>query len=73
MSKLSRYDSASLATQGHIYCAGTLAQCLRRWDRLSAEDRNKVYLRMGRDGMPSTIIGGEKLAELARIPELRDL
>jgi len=69
---LSRNDAASLVTEGHVYCAGTLAQCLRRWNRLSSEDRGRAFLKMGRDGMPATIIHGDKLAELAQMPQLHE-
>jgi len=72
MNNLSRHDAATLVTEGHVYCAGTLAQCLRRWNRLSSENQRRAFLKMGRDGMPATIIDGDKLAELAQMPQLHE-
>ena len=65
------YDTAaSLATEGHVYCVGTLAQCLRRWDRLPTAQKPEAFLKMGRDGEPATILRGEELSEVTRRPEL---
>ena len=66
-----KYDTAaSLATEGHIYCAGTLAQCLRRWDRLPADKKTNAFLSLGRDGEARTILRGEDLSGLVTNPDL---
>ena len=70
MENLTYDTAASLATEGHIYCVGTLAQCLRRWERLSAQERDAAILKMGRDGMAATILRGEEVSGLTRVPEL---
>ncbi len=67
---LSPYTAATLATEGHVFCVGTLAQCLRRWNLLPSEDRADTYLKMGRDGLAPTILRGEQIAELATNAEL---
>lgn len=71
--ELSRNTAASLLTEGHVYCAGSLAQCLNRWNRLSADQRETAFLKMGRDGMTPTIIRGEELVNLASNLELSGL
>lgn len=63
--ELSPYTAATLATQGHVFCVGTLAQCLRRWNRLPSQSRADSYLKMGRDGVTPTILRGDQIAELA--------
>ena len=71
--ELHRNADASLATDGHVYCAGSLAQCLRRWNRLSASQKATAFLKMGRDGMTPTLFRGEELQKLAANPEFREL
>jgi len=63
--ELSPYTAATLATEGHVFCVGTLAQCLRRWIRLPTQGRADSYLKMGRDGVAPTILRGDEIAELA--------
>lgn len=63
--ELSPYTAATLATRGHVFCVGTLAQCLRRWNRLPVQSRAETYLKMGRDGVTPTILHGDQIAELA--------
>lgn len=67
---LSPYASATLGTRGHIFCAGTLAQCLRRWNRLPDQSKQEAYLKMGRDGETPTILRPAQIAELANNPKL---
>jgi hypothetical protein len=66
MSSTSWYAEATLATGTHVYCAGTLVQCLRRWRNLSDEQKASAVLKMGRDGVPPVLLGAEAIAELAR-------
>ena len=70
MSDLTYDTAASLVTEGHIYCVGTLAQCLRRWERLPTEQKPQVFLKMGRDGEPATFLRGEEIDEVIARPEL---
>jgi hypothetical protein len=70
MMEMSPYTAATLAMKGHVFCVGTLAQCLRRWNRLPGQNKAEAYLKMGRDGVPPTILRGEQIAELANNPKL---
>jgi len=63
--ELSSYTDATLATKGHVFCVGTLVQCLRRWNRLPNRSKAEAYLKIGRDGVPPTILHGEQISELA--------
>jgi hypothetical protein len=63
--ELSPYEAATLATNGHVFCVGTLAQCLRRWNRLPSQSKADTYLKMGRDGVSPTILRGDQIEELA--------
>ena len=63
--ELSPYTAATLATDGHVYCVGTLAQCLRRWNRLPDQNKVGAFLKMGRDGVSPTILRAEQISELA--------
>ena len=64
---------ATLATEGHVYCAGALSQCLNRWNRLSADQRVTAFLKFGPDGMTPTFIRGAELEGLASSLALRGL
>jgi len=70
MLELNRNTAASLLMDGHIFCAGSLAQCLKRWSRLSNAEKAAAFLKMGRDGVSPTIVRGEELEALAGKPEL---
>lgn len=68
--EFSPYAAATLATKGHVFCVGTLAQCLRRWNRLPSHSKPETYLKMGRDGVAPTILRGDQIEELASNPKL---
>jgi hypothetical protein len=68
--ELSPYTPATLAMTGHVFCVGSLAQCLRRWNRLPEQRKAEAYLKMGRDGVKPTILRGEQITELAGNPNL---
>jgi hypothetical protein len=68
--ELTPYTAATLATEGHVYCVGTLAQCLRRWNRLASEHKAGTYLKMGRDGVAPTILQSDEIEELAKNEKL---
>ena len=65
MNDISPNTAASLGTDGHIYCAGTLSQCVYRWNRLPADKKAHAYLKMGRDGVAAKFVRGEELTILA--------
>jgi hypothetical protein len=71
--ELSPNMPASLATEGHVYCAGALSQCLNRWNRLSPDQKASAFLKFGRDGMTPTFVRGEQLQKLGANLELRGL
>jgi len=52
MSDIAWYAEASLIGEDHVYCAGSLAQCVRRWARLSQEERAIAFIKLheGTDG-----------------------
>jgi hypothetical protein len=46
MSDIAWYVEASLMGEDHIYCAGSLAQCVRRWTRLSEDERALAFIKL---------------------------
>ena len=71
--KLSLNTSASLRSGQHIYCAGTVAQCLHRWDKLSSDEKDCVFLSIRKEGDSSaTLVERDELQKLATDPHLRD-
>lgn len=65
MDDVSPKTEAALATTGHIYCAGTLVQCLYRWQRLTTEKKAAAFLKIPRAGTSPTVMRGEELDSLA--------
>jgi len=70
--KLSPRTAASLRNEQHIYCAGTIAQCLHRWDKLPAGEKSGAFLTVRREGESPALIPSEELRNLAADPHLRD-
>jgi hypothetical protein len=70
--KLSARTAASLRTKQHIYCAGTVAQCLHRWDKLSPIEKDGVFLSISGECVTPTVVEGEDLQNTAADPGLRD-
>jgi len=70
MNKLSPNMGASLATDGHVYCAGTLAQCLHRWKKLSDDKKASAFLKIAAPGYAP--VRGEALRDMALNPQLND-
>jgi len=68
------YAEASLSCESHVFAAGSLAQCVRRWMRLTDDYRARTKIRMGGRtgnfvyGLP--ILGQAEISELANKPEL---
>jgi hypothetical protein len=48
MSDIAWYVEASLIGREHVYCAGSLAQCVRRWTRLSEDERAVAFIKLHR-------------------------
>ena len=46
MSDVAWYVEASLVGGEHVYCAGSLAQCVRRWTRLSQDERAAAFIKL---------------------------
>jgi hypothetical protein len=46
MSDIAWYVEASLIGEEHVYCAGSLAQCVRRWTRLSESERALAFIKL---------------------------
>ncbi len=62
------YAEASLSSSEHVFCAGSLAQCVRKWTRLTEAQRATTHINMG--GREGQRVDGEQIAMLARNPEL---
>ena len=69
MDDINWYADASLAGGGHVYCSGSLAQCVRRWMRLSGEEKASVTVTV-RDRAGSKPLSSEQVEALAARPGL---
>jgi hypothetical protein len=70
MSNISWYAEASLVEQGHIYCAGSLAQCVRRWTRLNQGAQATAVIKLHNITDGHVKIEHAEIAQLALQPEL---
>ena len=43
------YAEASLRAPGRVFCAGSLAQCIRKWQRLPEIDQNSAYINLAKE------------------------
>ena len=74
MTNTNWYAEASLSCETHVFTAGSLAQCVRRWLRLPEDDKAGTQIRLGGRtghsiyGLP--ILGHAEIIELARNPDL---
>ncbi len=74
MTNTNWYAEASLANETHVFAAGSLAQCVRRWMRLNEDHQGRTQIRLGGRtgnfvyGLP--ILSPAEITELARRPEL---
>ena len=50
MNDTSWYVEASLTSDMHVYCSGSLAQCVRRWTRLSEVQQSTAVIKLGDQG-----------------------
>ncbi|HVV27340.1 MAG TPA: hypothetical protein VHC40_05180 [Rhizomicrobium sp.] len=44
MENIPWYSEAALRAPGRVYCAGSLAQCVRKWTRLTELDQASTYI-----------------------------
>jgi len=70
MSDFSWYTDASLTGEGHVYCAGPLAQCVRRWKRLSDNQKIDAIIKLKTSTDRQVVIAREELDRLALDPHL---
>jgi hypothetical protein len=70
MSNLSWYADASLSDGGHVYCAGPLAQCVRRWKRLSDNQKIHAVIKLKTATEQQILVAREELDRLALDPQL---
>ena len=60
------YSEASLRASDHVFCAGSLAQCVRKWRRLPELERNSTFLKLSLAIDGRMQLGSEDLADLAK-------
>jgi len=70
MPDFSWYADASLTRDGHVYCAGPLAQCVRRWKRLSDSQKINAVIKLKTSTDQQVLIAREELNRLALDPQL---
>lgn len=64
------YVEASLVGDDHVYCAGTLAQCVRRWKRLSEIEKSGAFLKLHKITDGYRRLERDELERLALEPRL---
>jgi len=64
------YAEASLSSSDHIFCAGSLAQCVRKWTRLSEAQRATTQINLGGRNDASEVVRGDQIALMAKNPDL---
>jgi len=64
------YAEASLSSSDHVFCAGSLAQCVRKWTRLSEAQRATTQINLGGRSDASEVVRGDQIALMAQNPEL---
>ena len=70
MPDFSWYADASLTGDGHVYCAGPLAQCVRRWKRLSENQKVNAVIKLKTATDQQVLVAGEQLERLALDPRV---
>ena len=70
MSDLSWYADASLSDGAHVYCAGPLAQCVRRWKRLSDSQKMNAIIKLKTSTDQQVLVARKELDRLAIDPQL---
>lgn len=70
MSDVAWYVEASLIGEEHVYCAGSLAQCVRRWTRLSEDDRATAFIKLHKATDGHVRVERAEIEKLAVRPDL---
>jgi nitrate reductase alpha subunit len=70
MADIAWYVEASLVAESHVYCAGSLAQCVRRWTRLSETERATAFIKLHRSTDGYVRVEREDIQKLAAQAEL---
>jgi hypothetical protein len=64
------YSEASLRAPGKVFCAGSLAQCVRKWSRLPEIDQASAYIKLASQFEGQMKLGREDVVRLASSNEL---
>jgi hypothetical protein len=70
MNEIPWYAEASLVSDAHVFCAGSLAQCVRKWTRLTDLEKATAIIKLGEDTDARQAIGGNEIVALSGNPEL---
>ncbi len=70
MNDTSWYVEASLTSNMHVYCSGSLAQCVRRWARLSEIQQASAVIKLGGRTDAGDTLSHDELVALSKKPEL---
>lgn len=74
MTEMNWYADASLSSETHVFTAGSLAQCVRRWAQLHESHRAHTRIRIGGRtghyayGLP--VLEEAEISQLASKPDL---
>jgi hypothetical protein len=71
MADISWYAEASLVSHGRVFCAGSLAQCVRRWIRLQEEERATSFIKLHDSTGGHQQLDSDIIAQYALRPELK--
>ena len=67
------YAEASLRAPGRVYCAGSLAQCIRKWQRLPEIDQSSAYINLAKEFGGRVTLDREYVVALAAHDDLRKI
>lgn len=70
MEKVLWYSEASVSSNTRVFCAGTLAQCVRRWARLSEADQSAVTIKLGSHTEARESLTHDEVVVLSKRPDL---
>jgi len=74
MTEMNWYADASLSSETHVFTAGSLAQCVRRWTRLHethrAHTQIKIGGRTGHSAYGLPVLDEAEISQLASRPDL---
>ncbi len=67
------YAEASLRAPGRVYCAGSLAQCIRKWQRLPEIDQSSAYINLAKEFGGRVTLDRDYVVALAAHDDLRKI